>query len=56
MSMSNIDVFAEFNQNINNSVFSNPAFQQAEASGRTRRSLLDRQNVTITNTRFEKRV
>lgn len=52
----NIKAFEQFNDQINRNIIQNPQFAVIEASGNTRRSVLDSANVTINSSRFVKRV
>ena len=56
MADSNIIAFRTFNEDINKNILSDPEFAVIEATGNTRRSLLDDSNVTINSVRFTKRV
>lgn len=56
MANENIQVFETFNEDINKNILQSSEFAVVEASGNTRRSLLDSSNITVNSTRFVKRV
>ena len=54
--MDNKNTFIAFNNDINNSILTNPDFLKAEAFGNMRKSVLSLDNIIVTPTFFSKKV